>query len=117
MPVEKSAANNMINHIEKEKQIAKFVAKVTGIRYVAMQSRDRSVHIVRGRAIYSAIMRAHGFSYPAIGEFLNRDHTTIMALVKNCERHGYLAQMRLALELEFPEVFLGANKMGTVRWA
>lgn len=47
-------------------------------------SRVRSVARARLAAYY--IARTHGFSYPEIGRYFNRDHTTVMQGAKSFER-------------------------------
>lgn len=45
-------------------------------------SADRHAHIAQARQVAAWLLRERGFSYPAIGRELNKDHTTIMASVR-----------------------------------
>lgn len=52
---------------------------------LAGQGRTQLVVTVRHAVAY--VLRKHcGLSYPAIGQLLNKDHTTIMSAVKSVER-------------------------------
>ena len=78
----------MINHIEIETKVMDFVSGLTGITPAEMRSPIRSQHVVRARAIYTYLMRLHGFSYPQIGRYLSRDHTTIIRLLRRARDDG-----------------------------
>ena len=41
--------------------------------------------IFKARAVLCWLLRRHGFSYPQIGMFLKRDHTTIINAVKRAQ--------------------------------
>jgi chromosomal replication initiation ATPase DnaA len=101
----------MINHIEIETKVMDFTSGLTGITPAEMRSPIRSAHIVRARAIYTYLMRLHGFSYPQIGRYLSRDHTTIINLYHHFEDHGYRAQILLQIEAAFPELAGGEIKL------
>lgn len=96
--------SRMINHVEKEKQVADFVERITGITQAEAKSPIRTRHIVRARTIYAYLMRLLGFSYPEIGMYLFRDHTTIINLVRGFERKGYKAEIWHKIIFEFPEL-------------
>ena len=94
----------MINHIETEAKVMDWVSAITGIAPAEMLSPIRSQHVVRARAIYTYIMRLHGLSYPQIGRYLNRDHTTVMNLYRHFETHDYRADILPQILGAFPEL-------------
>lgn len=94
----------MINHIETEKKVLDFVTHITGITQIELKSQVRTKHIVRARSIYAHIMRLFGFSYPEIGMYLMRDHTTIMHLVKSYSSHEYSRELGPVILEHFPEL-------------
>lgn len=47
----------------------------------------RSTYLVNARALAALIMRQrYGMSYPEIGGYLNRDHTSVIYLCRKAER-------------------------------
>lgn len=64
-------------------KIAQGIAAKYGTSWTAMQSKSRYAHFVAARRELYFTLRAHGWSYPAIGAFVGgRDHTTVMSAVK-----------------------------------
>jgi len=53
-----------------------------GITVEELRGRRRFKHIVAARVEFCKSLRAKNWSYPAIALFLNRDHTSIMYLLK-----------------------------------
>lgn len=82
----------------------RFTVALTGIMAIEIKSRIRTKHMVRARAIYAYLMRLHGFSYPEIGVFLHRDHTTIINLIHHYERHQYSKEIGEKIKEAFPEL-------------
>lgn len=62
-------------------EIAARIAKSLGTDTVHLLGPSRYNHIVQGRRELYKALRAKGWSYPAIGQFANRDHTTIIAAI------------------------------------
>ena len=63
-------------------EIAEKIALSIGISVGNLTGRSRYRHIVQGRRELYILLREKGWSYPAIGAFVGRDHTTIIAAVK-----------------------------------
>ncbi len=63
------------------------------IRELRAKRRDRGS--VFSRMIFCGIMREFDFSYPSIGKFLNRDHTTIIHSINRVEIDESLKSMVL----------------------
>jgi len=57
-------------------------------------SECRETDIVYQRALMSCYFRAKGFSYAQVGFMLNRDHASIMNLMKNYTRGALAAGLR-----------------------
>ena len=94
----------MINHYEAEEKVLAFVTEITGVSRLELMESSRRPRGVKARAICSYVMRQLGFSYPEIGRILSRDHTTIISLVRNFDRHGYLSEIEGAMWLAFPSI-------------
>ena len=62
--------------------VRRIVEKVTGINLL---EKNRKRFVVEARAIYSAILREAGYSFPFIAETLGKDHTTIIHYMKLAE--------------------------------
>jgi predicted transcriptional regulator len=45
------------------------------------ESRMRERRVVRARAMVARYLRARGWSYPRIGKFMGRDHSTVMSVI------------------------------------
>ena len=65
----------------------RYVEEQTGIGRNAIRGPGQDRASVNARRIFSALARAEGASYPAIGRLLWRDHTTILALLHG-RKHG-----------------------------
>lgn len=74
-------------------------------------AKDRSKSRFEARAITAWVLRCRfGFSYPELGRFLGRDHTTIMSAIQRVERElrenstSFFAQnAMLALQGDMPK--------------
>lgn len=66
------------------------VAKEYRVTPEAILGRSRLAHIARARlAVYRELRTKGGWSFPEIGHFMNRDHTTVMAgLLSRDERRA-----------------------------
>ncbi len=58
------------------------VSARTGVAASDIMGRRRLRHVVQARAELVRVLRGKGWSYPAIGEKLGRDHTSVMHLAK-----------------------------------
>jgi len=64
-------------------------------RYILPDLRRGSVmREVEARRHAARFLRAEGWSWPAIGDYLRRDHSTIMALVRGRRRYGRVPPRR-----------------------
>lgn len=63
---------------------ASAVAKRHGLTYAQLMGPSRYSHIVRARAELYRVLRAapYRWSYPAIGAFVGRDHTTVIDCIR-----------------------------------
>lgn len=61
-------------------------AEKHGITPTEMLSRNRSAKLVAARTDYMRALRAYGFSYPQIGRWTQRDHSTVIHHVQRAER-------------------------------
>jgi chromosomal replication initiation ATPase DnaA len=93
-----------INHQEVEKSVRKFTIELTGIPWEKIIARDRNKHDVRARAIYSYIMRLWGFPYTEIGEFLGKDHTTVIHHIWLVKYKGWEEMILPKILDRFPEL-------------
>jgi chromosomal replication initiation ATPase DnaA len=60
--------------------VARDIARAHGVTVDELLGPLRVAHIVRARKELYATLRARGWSYPAIGNFVGgRDHSTVMA--------------------------------------
>lgn len=57
------------------------ILEEAGIVEREFYSRMRERRVVRARAMVARYLRARGWSYPRIGKFMGRDHTTIMSVI------------------------------------
>lgn len=78
-----------------ETEIFYTVERETGIDQRFIKSTSRNKDIVRARAMFCEIARSRGFSYPEIGRAINRDHSTVMYLVKE-----YLPKIGIKVKIE-----------------
>lgn len=78
----------MINQIEREKSVLEFVVKTSGVTAEEIKSPSRTKRFVEARSLYCYILRSFGWSYPDIGRYANRDHTSVMHLVKLFEKNS-----------------------------
>lgn len=63
-------------------EVVAVVAAEHGVTVDEILSPSRYRHIVAARREVCTRLRAQGWSYPAIGRALGRDHATVMYLVK-----------------------------------
>jgi chromosomal replication initiation ATPase DnaA len=66
--------------------LAMQVARRHGLSVEDMLSRRRYAHLAVARVDLYLALRGKGWSYPAIGRFVERDHTTIIAALWTKER-------------------------------
>lgn len=66
---------------------AHLIAKQFGVAMLALGSRLRTPRISRARAYFCARLYVHhGYRYTEIADLLDRDHTTILHLVRSCRK-------------------------------
>ena len=65
----------------------------------ALAGAGRGQAIVAVRRRYCLILRERGWSYPDIGDVFNRDHTSIMSLVKQNRRKSTMKSSVVGLEV------------------
>ena len=61
----------------------KMILKGFGENLRRLVSHQRDQHIIRCRKEVASYLRARGWSYPRIGEFMHRDHSSIVSLLSN----------------------------------
>ena len=64
------------------KELIKAAAAFWGLKEEDLIGKSKKIEICWPRFVVSHILRQKGFSYPAIGKVLNRDHGTIINAVK-----------------------------------
>jgi chromosomal replication initiation ATPase DnaA len=70
--------------------IATPIATAHHITLLELVGHERSTHIVAARVEFWAKLREMGWSYPRIGDLVDRDHTSIM---KTLRSHGRYVPM------------------------
>ena len=68
--------------------LAAEIAAKHGVRVANMLGKGRFHHLVVARAELYATLRAWGWSYPAIGVFVGRDHTTVILALSSPEKRA-----------------------------
>lgn len=58
------------------------VSELSGISQRDILGTSRAQEIMRARQLLYAVLRGVGWSYPRIGKFVGRDHTSVMSGVK-----------------------------------
>jgi chromosomal replication initiation ATPase DnaA len=58
--------------------IARQVARRFGLAVPVLLGESRALHVMRARKVLYRELRESGMSYPSIGAFVGRDHTTVM---------------------------------------
>jgi chromosomal replication initiator protein len=58
--------------------VAQAIAAEYGLPMATVLGRSRYAHVAHARQALYAALRAQGLSLPAIGRFMQRDHTTIL---------------------------------------
>lgn len=76
-----------------------------------LRAKSRQVRIVRARRHLAWVLREAGWSFPRIGKFLDRDHSTVMHAVRQYEQ----LQRRDETDNDACEV-CGAEPVGGGRW-
>jgi chromosomal replication initiator protein len=61
------------------------VCKRFGVRFDELLGKGRHAHLAQARHVLAWLLRQRGLSYPAIGKYLNKDHTTIMSAVRKVD--------------------------------
>ena len=54
-----------------------------GFTFAEVQSRQRDARLIACKKEIAQYLRDKGYSYPRIGNFMNKHHTTIINLLKN----------------------------------
>lgn len=67
------------------RDLARVIGAVMNIPMAVLRSNSRSQKLVRGRHVVALLAREAGYSYPAIGAMLRRDHSTIISSAKRAE--------------------------------
>jgi len=63
----------------KKEEILEIISEECGVNVNDVMKKIRKSELVKVRHMYSAILRKYyGFSYPKIGEIMDKDHTTII---------------------------------------
>jgi len=63
----------------KKEDILEIISEECGVSVNDVMKKSRKSELVKVRHIYSAILKKYyGFSYPKIGEIMDKDHTTII---------------------------------------
>lgn len=78
----------------KSREIIRAVALEHGLQPRDLLGRDRFGHFIAARREAMVRLREAGFSYPQIGRFLGRDHSTIVFHVNKANRARRLDCMR-----------------------
>lgn len=82
------------------------VVERTKVSEAEILSRSRTNRIKKARLVLWHAMRLDGYSYPAIGRYTNRDHTTIMYLMKRSpevyKKSGEAVYNKVALQKDMP---------------
>lgn len=74
------------------------VAQAYGVAVADIRARARDAYIVQARAVAVYLVRQHvELSTMALGEFLDRDHTTIMNALKKAPRYLETREAKQAL--------------------
>jgi hypothetical protein len=58
------------------------VERATGHGPVVLRRRTKSLPLVTSRQLFCYLARREGFSFPMIGKYLHRDHTTVLYSVR-----------------------------------
>jgi len=86
---EKSFSEKNEKRLDSLELIAEDVCQALGISLDRLKGRKRAAELVVARKIYAHVARLHtGFSYLKIGEYIDRDHTTVVYYEQ--EVSGYL---------------------------
>ena len=75
-------AESLLANFVAPGQIIMAIEKKMGLKKGSLVGRKRTHAKCVGRSIFVKRMRAIGYSYPEIGEWLKRDHSTIIHLDK-----------------------------------
>lgn len=70
------------------------ILKAFGESYRRMIAQQRDAHIVECRAAIAAYLRNRGWSYPRIGRFMKRDHSSIVHLLEPEKRQQRYIKVR-----------------------
>lgn len=82
-------------------RIAALVAERYRLSVKALRGPSRVRNVARARQVAMSVARAAGFSFPQIGAFFGRDHTTVM---HSCARVAELAAADVGLARELGEL-------------
>ena len=106
------------------RKIAEIVSDATGVRLADMHSRRRTIHVALARQLAWYVMRTAcpQISYPQLGAFFDRDHTTALHGVEQIRKRIdgktlLLAPMlrACAKEIEYDETFFRVGDMPASR--
>lgn len=75
--------------VQSMRNATAFAAQKHNVKMSDILSRSRKAHIARARHEAFYLSRRDGFSYPKIGRFFGRDHTTVMHGIKRHLESGH----------------------------
>lgn len=75
---------------KKLNKIAEVVLTETNLTLEELQQPNRSEKRVMARMLFTALARAKGLSYPDIGNYLKKNHTTIIHSLKNLKKYPWV---------------------------
>ncbi len=81
-------------------QITQKVLTLTGKGLQPLQAKNRSTRHIYARKFFVALARLNEFSYSEIGEYLKRDHTTIINLARKAEADDTLMEIAKSIVLD-----------------
>lgn len=68
----------MITNTKKIEEIARFVERITGIKFGELKEKNRTPEIVKARNLLVYISRIEKIGFTELGRALGKDHTSIM---------------------------------------
>lgn len=78
------------------KETLELVSEYTDVPIYEICGPNRSDDIVVARSLFASFMRKWGYTYHSIGKYINRDHSTVVAL---CRSHVNRMETRLVYRL------------------
>lgn len=80
------------------RRILKHVADVYNVEASVLLQGGRNPQVTEARQVMYWVARAEGYSYPAIGRFLSRDHTSVMIGVRRVNRDPRLKALSTVMQ-------------------